>query len=178
MGFADLSVRTARGAKIWNQAMTSQNIENAENSGGPSSRRPSAAGSHSSPSAFTCFADMSFLRIRYPKSIRTSFFTISPGRSRKQSPIFLFSVAEIALYASIAAILFWFIKMLVGTVCAGRRCYIRKKQNVPIGGFSLLRPLVQLVLRLSSFICVVVSAFVLFGGINYTSPHLLGESRV
>lgn len=88
---------------------------------------------------------------------------------KKAIAYFPFSVAEIALYASIAAILFWFIKMLVGTVCAGRRCYIRKKQNVPIGGFSLLRPLVQLVLRLSSFICVVVSAFVLFGGINYTS---------
>ena len=35
MGFADRSVRAARGAKIWNQAMTSQNIENAGNSGGP-----------------------------------------------------------------------------------------------------------------------------------------------
>ncbi|MBS5571434.1 MAG: DUF3810 domain-containing protein [Clostridiales bacterium] len=88
---------------------------------------------------------------------------------KKVIAYFPFSVAEIALYASIAAILFWFIKMLVGTVHAGRRCYIRKKQNVPIEGFSLLQPLVQLVLRLSSFICVIVSAFVLFGGINYTS---------
>ncbi|PWM21612.1 MAG: hypothetical protein DBX53_05815 [Clostridiales bacterium] len=88
---------------------------------------------------------------------------------KKVIAYFPFSVAEIALYASIAAILFWFINMLVGTVRAGRRCYIRKKQNVPIEGFSLLRPLVQLVLRLSSFICVIVSAFVLFGGINYTS---------
>lgn len=88
---------------------------------------------------------------------------------KKVIAYFPFSVAEIALYASIAAILFWFINMLVGTVRAGRRCYIRKKQNVPIEGFSLLQPLVQLVLRLSSFICVIVSAFVLFGGINYTS---------
>ena len=88
---------------------------------------------------------------------------------KKVIAYFPFSVAEIALYASIAVILFWFIKMLVGTVHAGRRCYIRKKQNVPIEGFSLLQPLVQLVLRLSSFICVIVSAFVLFGGINYTS---------
>lgn len=88
---------------------------------------------------------------------------------KKVIAYFPFSVAEIALYASIAVILFWFINMLVGTVRAGRRCYIRKKQNVPIEGFSLLRPLVQLVLRLSSFICVIVSAFVLFGGINYTS---------
>lgn len=88
---------------------------------------------------------------------------------KKVIAYFPFSVAEIALYASIAAILFWFINMLVGTVRAGRRCYIRKKQNVPIEGFSLLRPLAQLVLRLSSFICVIVSAFVLFGGINYTS---------
>lgn len=88
---------------------------------------------------------------------------------KKVIAYFPFSVAEIALYASIAVILFWFIKMLVGTVHAGRRCYIRKKQNVPIEGFSLLQPLVQLVLRLSSFICVVLSAFVLFGGINYTS---------
>lgn len=88
---------------------------------------------------------------------------------KKVIAYFPFSVAEIALYASIAAILFWFINMLVGTVHAGRRCYIRKKQNVPIEGFSLLQPLVQLVLRLSSFICVIVSAFVLFGGINYTS---------
>lgn len=88
---------------------------------------------------------------------------------KKVIAYFPFSVAEIALYASIAAILFWFINMLVGTVRAGRRCYIRKKQNVPIEGFSLLQPLVQLVLRLSSFICVVLSAFVLFGGINYTS---------
>lgn len=88
---------------------------------------------------------------------------------KKVIAYFPFSVAEIALYASIAAILFWFINMLVGTVRAGRRCCIRKKQNVPIEGFSLLRPLVQLVLRLSSFICVIVSAFVLFGGINYTS---------
>ena len=88
---------------------------------------------------------------------------------KKAIAYFPFSVAEIALYASIAAILFWFINMLVGTVRAGRRCYIRKKQNVPIEGFSLLRPFVQLVLRLSSFICVIVSAFVLFGGINYTS---------
>ncbi len=88
---------------------------------------------------------------------------------KKVIAYFPFSVAEIALYASIAVILFWFINMLVGTVRAGRRCYIRKKQNVPIEGFSLLQPLVQLVLRLSSFICVIVSAFVLFGGINYTS---------
>ena len=88
---------------------------------------------------------------------------------KKVIAYFPFSVAEIALYASIAAILFWFINMLVGTVRAGRRCYIRKKQNVPIEGFSLLQPLVQLVLRLSSFMCVIVSAFVLFGGINYTS---------
>ena len=88
---------------------------------------------------------------------------------KKVIAYFPFSVAEIALYAIIAAILFWFINMLVGTVRAGRRCYIRKKQNVPIEGFSLLQPLVQLVLRLSSFICVVLSAFVLFGGINYTS---------
>ena len=88
---------------------------------------------------------------------------------KKVIAYFPFSVAEIALYASIAAILFWFINMLVGTVRAGRRCYIRKKQNVPIEGFSLLQPLVQLFLRLSSFICVVLSAFVLFGGINYTS---------
>lgn len=88
---------------------------------------------------------------------------------KKVIAYFPFSVAEIALYASITVILFWFINMLVGTVRAGRRCYIRKKQNVPIEGFSLLQPLVQLVLRLSSFICVIVSAFVLFGGINYTS---------
>lgn len=44
-----------------------------------------------------------------------------------------------------------------------------EKAERPIEGFSLLQPLVQLVLRLSSFICVIVSAFVLFGGINYTS---------
>lgn len=149
--------------------MTSQNIENAGNSGGPSSRRPSAAGSHSSPSEFTCFADMSFLRIRYPNFYTDKLFYYISWPIKKVIAYFPFSVAEIALYASIAAILFWFIKMLVGTVHAGRRCYIRKKQNVPIEGFSLLQPLVQLVLRLSSFICVIVSAFVLFGGINYTS---------
>ena len=44
---------------------------------------------------------------------------------KKVIAYFPFSVAEIALYASIAVILFWFINMLVGTVRAGRRCYIR-----------------------------------------------------
>ena len=88
---------------------------------------------------------------------------------KKAISYFPFSITEIALYTCIISIAVMLIKMIIKTVCAIRGYFIQKKAEDPIGKMSLLRPAAQFALRLTSIFCILLTAFFLFGGINYTS---------
>ncbi len=88
---------------------------------------------------------------------------------KKAIGYFPFSIAEAMLYVCIAAILVLLIKMIVNTVRSIRGYFIQKKTEDPLGLLSVFRPAAQFGLRIGSILCVVLTAFLLFGGINYTS---------
>ena len=79
-----------------------------------------------------------------------------------------FSIGELLLYIAIIFILYSFFKMIVITVKMLISYHIIKKSEHPVELSHSLKPLASFGFRLTSLLCVIVSIFILFGGINYT----------
>ncbi|MFR1517243.1 MAG: DUF3810 domain-containing protein [Clostridia bacterium] len=88
---------------------------------------------------------------------------------KKAVSYFPFSIAEVALYACIAAVLISFIRMIVKIIRGIRMYYIQKKKGLPVSQFPIWRPAVQFGLKIGAMLCAALAAFILFGGLNYTS---------
>ena len=101
------------------------------------------------------YTDKLFYFISYPIKKMISFFP--------------FSVMELLLYVCAAAFIITFMKTVLKTIVNIRIYANQKRCGAPIGKMSVLRPSAQFGLRIITVICAALSAFILFGGINYNS---------
>lgn len=88
---------------------------------------------------------------------------------KKAIAYFPFSVTEMVLAICVLALIVSLIKAVVKTVRNVHLYQENKAEGTPVRAFMMWRPSVQFGLRLAALLCALLSAFILFGGINYTS---------
>lgn len=87
---------------------------------------------------------------------------------KKAISYFPFSFAEIALYVCVISVPVALISAVVRTVKRTREHIFFKRIGSPLPLFRVFRPGVKFFLNTLTIILIICSAFILFGGINYT----------
>ncbi len=101
------------------------------------------------------YTDVIFYYISWPLKAAVSYFP--------------FSFAEIFLYVSVISFAAALVITVIHTVSRVKEHVFFKKEGTRLPLFRIFRPSVKFITVAALFLCLVCSAFILFGGLNYTS---------